>query len=293
MNPTRHGVGMPPFLTVSGSLVHAYVDGTVLITHGGVEMGQGLNTKVLQIASKTLGIPIEKIYINETSSDKIHNATPTGGSVGSDLWCNTAKIACEILLDRFAPLRKEHPDHTFAQLCELAYKSRVNCVAQGWYCPKSDDAFFRYFVYGVACSEVSIDILTGQYTILRSDVLMDLGKSLNPLVDIGQVEGGFVQGLGLFALEEFLYDDKGNIITKTEKYKIPTLKDIPKDFRVYLLKDSNPSDSVLLGSKGVGEPPLFLGSTVYFAIKDVIQTLKQKHVIIGSPITYEKIKMNL
>lgn len=290
MNPTKHGVGMPEPIYQGSSLVHIYNDGSVLISCGGIEMGQGLYTKLVQIAAKELQIPTENIRVNENSTDKLINAPPSGGSSGSDLWGSAVMIACKELAERIAPFRKEGV--SFSESIGKACMARVNLTCQGFFAPKAN-AWYRYFVYGVGCSEVEVDILTGGVTILRSDLIMDLGDSLNPLIDLGQVEGGFLQGMGLFCLEEFIVGKNGKVTSLTEKYKIPTCKDIPKDFRVHLLSDSKPKESVILSSKGVGEPPLFLGATVYFALKNLIQQMKGKYIELSSPLTVDKVKLSL
>lgn len=249
---------------------------------------------MIQIAANELQIPFESVHFVENSSDKTINQPPSGGSSGSDLWGSAVLSACKELNQRLAPYREMMKDKSFPEIVQAACFSRVNLTCQGFSAPKSTyKNFYRYYTYGVGASEVEVDLLTGKFIINRTDLIMDFGNSLNPLIDIGQIEGGFIQGTGLFTLEEFVIGRDGKIQSLTERYKIPTVKDIPKDFRVHLLSDSEPKDTIFMSSKGVGEPPLFLGSTVYFALKNIIQEVSGKYKEISAPLTVDKIKTYL
>ncbi len=229
-------------------------DGTVLVTHGGTEMGQGLHTKIIQIAARALGVPVAKVHISETSTDKVPNTAPTAASVSSDLNGMAVLNACNELVKRLAPVRAAiGPQASWEQLVHTAYMDRVSLSAAGFYAPP-DIGFdwatrtgtpFAYFSYGAACAEVELDALTGDHTVLRADVLMDVGKSLNPAIDVGQVEGAFVQGAGWCTLEELVWArgargvPDGWLLTRGPgAYKIPAFNDVPLQFNVALLARS-------------------------------------------------------
>ncbi|KAH0622641.1 hypothetical protein JD844_025123 [Phrynosoma platyrhinos] len=277
--PTKFGISFTiPFLNQAGALVHVYTDGTVLLTHGGTEMGQGLHTKMIQVASRTLGIPTSKIYISETSTNTVPNTSPTAASVSADI-------------------------NGMAVFILAAYQDCVSLSATGFYRipdlnydpEKNEGNAFAYFSYGVACSEVEIDCLTGDHKNLRTDIVMDVGTSLNPAIDIGQIEGAFVQGVGLFTLEELRYSPEGNLYTRGPgMYKIPAFGDIPTEFHVSLLRDC-PNKKAIYSSKAVGEPPLFLSASVFYAIKDAIIAARQESGLkepfrLDSPATPERIR---
>uniref|UniRef100_A0A673NAA6 Xanthine dehydrogenase/oxidase n=1 Tax=Sinocyclocheilus rhinocerous TaxID=307959 RepID=A0A673NAA6_9TELE len=282
--PTKFGISFTAvFLNQAGALVLVYSDGSVLLTHGGTEMGQGLHTKMVQVASKTLGIPCSKIHITETSTNTVPNTSPTAASASSDL--NGMAIYVSLII-------------SFS-----AYFNRVNLSANGFY--KTPDLGydfetnsgrpFNYFSYGVAVSEVEIDCLTGSHKNLHTSIVMDVGKSLNPALDIGQVEGGFMQGLGLFTLEELRYSPDGYLYTRGPgMYKIPAFGDIPIELKVSLLRDA-PNEKAIFSSKAVGEPPLFLAASVFYAIKDAITAARAESNLTGpfrldSPATPERIR---
>ncbi|KAG5676847.1 hypothetical protein PVAND_006654 [Polypedilum vanderplanki] len=265
-------------LNQTGALVHVYVDGSVLISHGGVEMGQGLHTKILQVAATTLKIPLEKIHIQETATDKVPNTSPTAASAGSDLNGGAVLNACKIIYDRLAPYRENYPNEKWEQWVYKAYFDRVSLSATGFYAtpdigydPSTNSGHpFNYFTYGSAVSEVEIDCLTGDHQVIRTDIVMDVGSSLNPAIDIGQIEGAFIQGYGLFVLEELIYSPTGTLYSKGPgMYKIPGFGDIPAEFNVSLLTGSS-NPRAVYSSKAIGEPPLFLASSVFFAIKEAI-----------------------
>ncbi|XP_069810295.1 xanthine dehydrogenase/oxidase isoform X2 [Dendropsophus ebraccatus] len=302
--PTKFGISYTlSFLNQAGALVHVYTDGSVLLTHGGTEMGQGLHTKMIQVASKAFGIATSKIHISETSTNTVPNASPTAASVSSDLNGMAIYNACQILLQRLEPYKKSNPSGTWENWIRSAYEDRVSLSATGFY--RIDGIGFDpetnkgtpsyYFSYGVACSEVEIDCLTGDHKNLRTDIVMDVGTSLNPAIDIGQVEGAFVQGLGLFTLEELKYSPDGNLYTRGPgMYKIPAFGDIPAEFNVSLLRDC-PNSKAIYSSKAVGEPPLFLSASIFYAIKDAIMSARAESGITGifrldSPATPERIR---
>ncbi|CAG9815391.1 unnamed protein product, partial [Phaedon cochleariae] len=304
--PTKFGIAFTvPFLNQGGALVLIYLDGSVLLSHGGVEMGQGLHTKMVQVASRALGIPVERIHISDTATDKVPNTSPTAASAGSDLNGMAVMEACEILKERLKPYKERNPGGTWDDWVRSAYFDRVSLAATGFH--KTPDLgynwatgegnLFNYYTYGAACSEVEVDTLTGDHRVLRTDIVMDLGESLNPAIDIGQIEGGFMQGYGLFVLEELVHSPTGETYTRGPgTYKIPGFGDIPAEFNVSLLKGvSNPR--AVYSSKAVGEPPLFLASSVFFAIKEAIKAAREENNIpenfftLDAPATAAKIRM--
>ncbi|KAL0052613.1 hypothetical protein WJX82_004790 [Trebouxia sp. C0006] len=309
--PTKFGISFTTkFLNQGAALVHIYTDGTVLVTHGGVEMGQGLHTKVAQVAAADLGIPLSSVYIAETATDKVPNSSPTAASASSDMYGSAAADACAQLNARLKPYREQRPDSTFTELVNAAYLDRVDLSAHGFYATPDvtgfgDDMPFNYFTYGAACSEVELDTLTGDFQSLRTHIVMDVGSSVNPAIDIGQVEGGFVQGMGWTCLEELVWGDKehkwvkpGVLHTRGPgTYKIPSANDIPLDFCVTLLKDSpNHRLPMVYSSKAVGEPPFFLGASVFFALKEAVYAARKDAGLEGwfqldSPATPERLRM--
>uniref|UniRef100_A0A8C6HTF2 Xanthine dehydrogenase n=1 Tax=Mus spicilegus TaxID=10103 RepID=A0A8C6HTF2_MUSSI len=305
--PTKFGISFTlSFLNQGGALVHVYTDGSVLLTHGGTEMGQGLHTKMVQVASRALKIPTSKIHITETSTNTVPNTSPTAASASADLNGQAIYEACQTILKRLEPFKKKNPSGSWESWVMDAYTSAVSLSATGFYkTPNLGYSFetnsgnpFHYFSYGVACSEVEIDCLTGDHKNLRTDIVMDVGSSLNPAIDIGQVEGAFVQGLGLFTMEELHYSPEGSLHTRgPSTYKIPAFGSIPIEFRVSLLRDC-PNKRAIYASKAVGEPPLFLASSIFFAIKDAIRAARAQHgdsnakqlFQLDSPATPEKIR---
>nr|AOE43256.1 xanthine dehydrogenase [Rostrostelium ellipticum] len=307
--PTKFGMSFTiKTLNQAGALVHVYTDGTVLVTHGGTEMGQGLHTKIIQIAARELGVSVDQVHVSETSTDKVANTAPTAASVSSDMNGMAVLDACQQINARLAPLREKHPAAGLKQLAGLAFAERINLSANGFYATPNvgyifkeggvgEGTPFNYFNYGCACSEVEIDTLTGDHTVLRSDVVMDVGDSLNPTIDIGQVEGAFVQGMGYTTLEELVTFPNGFLFTRgPSTYKIPGFNDVPIVFNVSLLSNA-PNPKAIHSSKGVGEPPLFLGSSVYFAIRDAITHARAQGeesstawFDLASPATCERIR---
>eukprot|EP00899_Mesostigma_viride_P019651 jgi/Mesvir1/27688/Mv07407-RA.1 len=310
--PTKFGISFTAkFMNQAGALVHVYTDGTALVTHGGVEMGQGLHTKMAQVAAQALGIPLRSVYIQETASDKVPNASPTAASASSDLYGMAVLDACHQIRDRLKPFLAAMPGAPFKEVVNAAYMERVDLSAHGFY--KTPDIHFdfkvgkgmpfNYFAYGGAAALVEVDVLTGDSRALRADIVHDVGRSLNAAIDIGQVEGAFVQGMGWSTMEEVVYGDPehpwvppGRLFTQGPgTYKIPTLNDIPLDFRCSLLKGST-NVRAIHSSKAVGEPPFFLGSVVFFAIKEAIRAARVEaglpaHFTLDLPATPERIRM--
>ncbi|KAK6489636.1 xanthine dehydrogenase/oxidase isoform X1 [Huso huso] len=302
--PTKFGISFTAsFLNQAGALIHIYTDGSVLLTHGGTEMGQGLHTKMAQVASRALQIPISKIHISETSTNTVPNTSPTAASVSSDLNGMAIYNACQILLKRIEPYRNQNPKGSWEAWVKAAYFDSVSLSATGYFrtpgisydFEKNEGNPFHYFSYGVACSEIEIDCLTGDHKNLSTCIVMDVGLSLNPAIDIGQIEGAFMQGVGLYTLEELRYSPDGNLYTRGPgMYKIPGFGDIPTEFNVSLLREA-PNSKAIYSSKAVGEPPLFLASSVFFAIKDAIYAARTESGLRGpfrldSPATPERIR---
>uniref|UniRef100_A0A673ZG51 Xanthine dehydrogenase n=1 Tax=Salmo trutta TaxID=8032 RepID=A0A673ZG51_SALTR len=293
--PTKFGISF-----TAGALAHIYTDGSVLLTHGGTEMGQGLHTKMVQVASRTLGIPSSKIHITETSTNTVPNTSPTAASASSDLNGAAVHNACEILLHRLEPYKTKNPKGCWEDWVSTCQSCTVLFLI-GWFHYLGYDFEtntgrpFNYFSYGVACSEVEIDCLTGSHKNMHTSIVIDVGNSLNPALDIGQVEGGFMQGVGLYTLEELKYSPEGYLFTRGPgMYKIPAFGDIPTDLTVSLLRDA-PNDKAIFSSKAIGEPPLFLAASVFFAIKDAITAARKESGLSGpfrldSPATPERIR---
>ncbi|CAJ0935919.1 unnamed protein product, partial [Mesorhabditis belari] len=306
MMPTKFGIGFGlKFMNQASALVLIYTDGTVLISHGGMEMGQGLHTKILQIAARCLDIPIELIHVEETATDKVPNSMPTAASVGSDLCGVAVEDACQQLNQRLQPYKDKMKEKAWKDWIQAAHIDRVSLSASGFGIIHNEpvDFFngkgaelFGYCVYGTACCEVEIDCLTGDHRLLSTHIVMDIGDSLNPAIDIGQIEGAFVQGYGLFTMEEIRVRPNGIRLSRGPGvYKIPSADDVPRDFHVSLLKGSS-NPHAIFASKAVGEPPLFLGCTVFFAIREAIRAYRiqqgQKgYFRFDSPATPEAIRM--
>ncbi|CAK9146742.1 unnamed protein product [Ilex paraguariensis] len=312
MIPTKFGISFTTkFMNQAGALVQIYTDGTVLVTHGGVEMGQGLHTKVAQIAASSFNIPLSSVFISETSTDKVPNASPTAASASSDMYGAAVLDACEQIKARMEPITSRHNFSSFSELVNACYMERIDLSAHGFYITP-DVGFdwgtgkgspFRYFTYGAAFAEVEIDTLTGDFHTRRADVYLDLGYSLNPAIDVGQIEGAFVQGLGWVALEELKWGDAAHKWIRPGclytcgpgSYKIPSVTDVPFKFHVSLLKGA-PNAKAIHSSKAVGEPPFFLASAVFFAIKDAIIAARaevgcNEWFPLDNPATPERIRM--
>ena len=320
LTPVKFGISFTAtFLNQAGALIHIYTDGSIHLNHGGTEMGQGLNTKVAQIVAEVLQVDISRIQITATNTDKVPNTSPTAASSGADLNGKAAQNAAETLKQRLVDfLVREYkvtPEDvefrnsqvrvrdlflSFEEVIQKAYFGQVSLSSTGFYrTPKiyydRDKAAgrpFYYFAYGAACSEVIVDTLTGEYKMLRTDILHDVGASLNPAIDIGQVEGAFVQGMGWLTMEELVWNGKGKLVTNgPASYKIPAIADMPLDLRVNLVENrKNPEDTVF-HSKAVGEPPFMLGIAVWCAIKDAVASLADYRVQpqIDAPATPERV----
>ncbi|EZF26342.1 xanthine dehydrogenase [Trichophyton rubrum D6] len=307
--PTKFGLSFTAlFLNQAGALVHIYRDGSILLAHGGTEMGQGLHTKMVMIAAEALKVPQSSVFISETATNTVANTSPTAASASSDLNGYAIFNACEQLNQRLRPYREANPNATMKELATAAYFDRVNLSAQGFYKTpeigykwgENTGKMFYYFTQGVTAAEVEIDTLTGDWTPLRADIKMDVGQSINPSIDYGQIEGAFIQGQGLFTTEESLWHRaSGQIFTRGPgTYKIPGFRDIPQVFNVSLLKDVEWKDlRTIQRSRGVGEPPLFMGSAVFFAIRDALKAARKEWnseevLRLDSPATPERIRIS-
>uniref|UniRef100_T1PJV0 Molybdopterin-binding domain of aldehyde dehydrogenase n=1 Tax=Musca domestica TaxID=7370 RepID=T1PJV0_MUSDO len=274
-----------------------HTDGTVVISHGGIEMGQGMNTKIAQVAAYVLGIPLEFIKIESSDTINGANSMVTGGAVGSESLCFAVRKCCEVLNDRLKPVKDSLKDNaSWVDVVQTAWGKNINMIASDHY-KKGDMP--NYHIYGLALTEVELDILTGNHLIKRVDILEDTGESLSPYIDIGQIEGAFVMCLGYWLTEQLVYDRQtGQLMTnRTWTYKPPGAKDIPIDFRVEMLQGSaNPAG--FMRSKATGEPPCCLAISAIFAIQHAIQSarndagLKREWVRLGAPTTPETIVLN-
>uniref|UniRef100_A0A452R618 Aldehyde oxidase n=1 Tax=Ursus americanus TaxID=9643 RepID=A0A452R618_URSAM len=292
----------PPYS--AAALVHIYTDGSVLVTHGGNELGQGIHTKMLQVASRELNIPMSSLHICETSTATVPNTIATAASIGSDVNGRAVQNACQILLKRLEPIIKKNPEGTWEDWIEAAFEQRISLSATGYFrgykafmdWEKGEGDPFPYYVYGAACSEVEVDCLTGAHKKIRTDIVMDACCSLNPAIDIGQVEGSFIQGMGLYTTEELKYSPEGVLYSRgPDEYKIPTIADVPEEFNVSLLPSSQ-TPPTIYSSKGLGESGMFLGSSVFFAITDAVAAARRERdtvedFTVRSPATPEWVRM--
>ncbi len=321
LTPVKFGISFTAkHLNQAGALLHIYTDGSIQVNHGGTEMGQGLHTKIGQIVAHEFGVSLDNIEVTATRTDKVPNTSPTAASSGTDLNGKAAQNACITIKERLAAFFAEQfnvpaEDVIFAagqvsagghhlpftQLIQNAYMARISLSATGYYrTPKiyydretgSGRPFF-YFANGAAVSEVSVDTLTGEYTLDKVDILHDVGTSLNPAIDRGQIEGGFIQGMGWLTTEDLRWDDSGRLISNNmATYKIPAIGDTPAHFNVALFDRPNAEDSIY-HSKAVGEPPFMLAISVWCAIKDAIASLADYKVDpdLPAPATPEKVLM--
>ncbi len=302
LTPVKFGISFTTtHLNQAGALVHIYTDGTVHLNHGGTEMGQGLLTKVAQVVAEEFQINIDRIKVTAADTSKVPNASATAASSGSDLNGKAAEAAARELKNRLARFAAEHfsvaeneirfvndeiqvgkKRIAFAELVQLAWFARISLSATGFYkTPKInyDRSTFRgrpfyYYAWGAAVSEVIVDTLTGEHRLLRVDILHDCGKSLNPAIDMGQIEGGFLQGAGWLTSEELWWNEKGELKTcAPSTYKIPTCSDLPVDFRVKMLQSAANREETIYRSKAVGEPPLMLSLSVFLAIRDAVASV--------------------
>ncbi|WP_229223624.1 xanthine dehydrogenase molybdopterin binding subunit [Duganella sp. sic0402] len=320
LTPLKFGIAFNvTHLNQAGALVHVYVDGSVLVNHGGTEMGQGINTKVMQVVAHELGVDMSHVRATATDTSKVANTSATAASTGADLNGKAAQDAARQIRERLAayavklyggedgqPVRFQDNQvlvngHRvqFAELVQKAYLARVQLWSDGFYAtpglhwdPKTMSGHpFSYYAYGAAVSEVVVDTLTGEWKLLRADALYDAGRSLNPAIDIGQVEGAFIQGMGWLTTEQLWWNAAGKLMTHAPStYKIPGISDCPEDFRVKLFDNGNVEDSIHR-SKAVGEPPLLLPFSVFFAIRDAISAVGGHRVNppLNAPATSEEI----
>lgn len=320
LTPVKFGISFTAsFLNQAGALVLVYTDGSILLNHGGTEMGQGLNTKVAQVVAEVFQVDFSRIQITATDTSKVPNTSPTAASSGADLNGKAAQNAAEIIKGRMVEMLMRAHDaredevvfsnglvrvkdlyFSFEQVATQCWLNQVPLSATGFY--KTPKIFydrskaaghpFYYFSYGAACAEVLIDTLTGEYKLLRADILHDVGDSLNPAIDIGQVEGGFVQGMGWLTTEELVWNDAGRLTTSGPAgYKIPAIGDVPHDLRVKLIENrKNPEDTVF-HSKAVGEPPFMLGISVWCALKDAVASTGKAGQVpqLDAPATPERV----
>ncbi|KAL5273476.1 XDH family protein [Megaselia abdita] len=303
--PCKYGVSFCASVAhQGGALVNVYQDGTVLLSHGGIEMGQGVHTKMIQVASRVLGLPLDMIHVSETATDKIPNTSPSAASLTSDINGPAVMEACKKIVDRIAPYKKQFPEETWKDWVCRAYGDRISLSASGFhdydfitYDPvKNEGRLYNYYTTGVGVSLVEVDCLTGDHQVLKTDIVMDIGSSLNPAIDIGQIEGAFMQGYGLYTMEELIYGQDGTLYSRGPgMYKIPGFSDIPVEFNVSVLTGA-PNPRAIYSSKAIGEPPLFIGSTPYFAIQEAIAAYRKEQGLseefdFRSPATSARIRM--
>ncbi|KAJ8282636.1 hypothetical protein COCON_G00051550 [Conger conger] len=300
--PIKYGIGFSEsFLNQAAALIHIYTDGSVLVSHAGIEMGQGIHTKMQQVVSRELGVPTSLVYITETSTTTIPNAPPSAGSFGTDANGMAVKDACETLRRRLEPIIQANPSGTWESWINKAYFERIGLSATGFY--RGQDLYmdwernegqpYAYFTHGSCFCEVEVDCLTGDYRNIKTDIVFDIGRSINPSIDIGQIEGAFMQGMGLYTLEELQFSPSGVLYTRgPSQYKIPAVCDVPLSFNIYLLSGTK-NPKAIYSSKGIGEPGVFLGSAVFFAIKDAVAAARQEAGLdapfsLNSPATPER-----
>jgi xanthine dehydrogenase large subunit len=298
LTPVKFGISFTATLfNQAGALVHVYLDGSVQVNHGGTEMGQGLHTKVAQVVADELGIPLSRVLATASDTSKVPNASATAASAGTDLNGRAAQFAARHVRDNlaqfvcgldgcgagavtFADGKVSTPKavRSFDEVVQAAYANRIQLWSDGFYrTPKIHydkttltGRPFYYFAYGAACTEVVLDTLTGESRVLKVDILHDVGRSINPAIDIGQIEGGFIQGMGWLTTEQLVWNDQGLLTTHAPStYKIPATGDTPAHFKVALWPEANREDNVH-GSKAVGEPPFMLAISVYEALRDAV-----------------------
>ncbi|MDB5889556.1 MAG: xanthine dehydrogenase, molybdenum binding subunit apoprotein [Polaromonas sp.] len=323
ITPVKFGISFTATLfNQAGALVHVYTDGSAQVNHGGTEMGQGLNTKVCQVVADELGIDFGCVLATATDTSKVPNASATAASAGTDLNARAAQYAARNVRDnlaqfvagldgcgagavRFSGGQVSTPRETraFADVVKLAYANRIQLWSDGFYrTPKIHydkttltGRPFYYFAYGAACTEVAVDMLTGESRVLKVDILHDVGTSINPAIDMGQIEGGFVQGMGWLTTEQLVWNDKGHLATHAPStYKIPATGDIPEHFKIDFWPEPNREANVF-GSKAVGEPPFMLAISVYEAMRDAIAATKPADELVRlcAPATAEHVLVAL
>ncbi len=321
LTPVKFGISFTlTWLNQAGALVHVYQDGSIALNHGGTEMGQGLFQKVAQVTASVFGVDVGMVKITATDTAKVPNTSATAASSGSDLNGMAAKAAAEVIRGRLAEFIAEKHQvvpstvrfvdgtvrvagevYDWARVVAWAYQARVSLSSTGYYATpkivwdrvKGTGRPFFYFAYGAAVTEVVIDRLTGENRVLRTDILHDTGTSLNPALDVGQVEGAYVQGVGWLTTEELVWDGKGRLSTHAPStYKIPSCSDRPRDFRVALWGKPNREDAVGK-SKAVGEPPFMLGISAFYALSDAVAACGDESVYpaLDAPATAERVLM--
>ena len=322
LTPVKFGISFTAsHLNQAGALLHVYTDGSVMINHGGTEMGQGLYIKVAQVVAEVLQIDIERLKITATRTDKVPNTSPTAASSGADLNGKAAEVAALAIKERLITFAAAHysiaaeeikflpnrvrigkDEIAFRNLVQLAYMNRISLSATGYYrTPKIHyDAAtlsgrpFYYFAYGAAVSEVIIDTLTGENKVVAVDILHDTGKSLNPAIDLGQIEGGYIQGMGWLTTEELYFDDKGILKTHAPStYKIPACSDRPAKFNMKIFERGENVEETIFRSKAVGEPPFMLAISAFNAIADAISSVAEYRIYpdLDAPATPERVLM--
>jgi xanthine dehydrogenase large subunit len=293
-----------------------YTDGSVLVNHGGTEMGQGLHTKVAQIVADELGVPVARVQVSASDTARAPNASATAASSGTDLNGRAAQFAARHVRDNLAAfvagldgcgagavrfegdqVITDKRTRRWEDVVGAAYANRIQLWSDGFYrTPKIHydkttltGRPFYYFAYGAAVSEVAIDTLTGEYRVLKVDILHDVGHSINPAIDIGQIEGGFIQGMGWLTTEQLVWNGKGTLQTHAPStYKIPATGDVPAHFKVALWPEANREDNVH-GSKAVGEPPFMLAISVYEALRDAVAQAGGDPLLVNAPATAEEV----
>ena len=318
LTPVKFGISFTATLfNQAGALVHVYADGSVLVNHGGTEMGQGLHTKVAQIVADELGLPFERVLLSASDTARVPNASATAASSGTDLNGRAAQFAARQVRENLAAfvaglqgcgagevrfaggkIFAAGSTRDFREVVKAAYANRIQLWSDGFYrTPKIHydkttltGRPFYYFAYGAACCEVAIDTLTGETRVLAVDILHDVGHSINPAIDLGQVEGGFIQGMGWLTSEELVWNADGKLATHAPStYKIPATGDVPAKLRVDFWPEANREDNVH-GSKAVGEPPFMLGIAVWEAIRDAVAATRQDgRVSMSAPATPERV----
>jgi xanthine dehydrogenase large subunit len=323
VTPVQYGISFTlRHLNQAGALVHVYADGSVMLNHGGTEMGQGLFTKVAQVVAEVFKLEVTRIKVTATDTSKVPNTAPTAASSGSDLNGMAAKAAAQTIQERmaihaaklfgveasdvrFEPNRITAGEQSlnFQQLAKACHEARISLSSTGFYRTPlihfdrttAQGRPFYYYAYGVACAEVLVDCLTGEYRVERADLLHDVGQSLNPAIDQGQIEGAFIQGMGWLTTEELCWNEQGKLTTHAPStYKIPTCRDLPPVFNVRLFDNENRQETIFR-SKAVGEPPFMLANAVFLALKDAVAATHPKGsaVRLDAPATPERVLLAL
>ena len=318
VTPVKFGISFTAtFFNQAGALVHVFTDGSVQVNHGGTEMGQGLHTKIMQLVADELGVPFERVRCTPTETGKVPNASATAASSGTDLNGRAAQFAARNIRDNLASfvcgldgcgagavtfrggeVITPSTTRSFDEVVKAAYANRIQLWSDGFYrTPKIHydkttltGRPFYYFAYGAACSEVAIDTLTGETRVLAIDILHDVGTSINPAIDIGQIEGGFIQGIGWLTTEQLVWNEQGLLTTHAPStYKIPATGDVPEHFRIELWPEPNPEDNVFR-SKAVGEPPFMLAISVWEALRDAVAAARGGGAVrMDAPATAENV----